>query len=126
MRNGAEFEVELIEEFGREKSMVRQLKRLAEDVHAPIFIHTALDRKRSRRYFTALNLQSDFRRWSDVLISVVPKNVIDFKVDDITVGKRFLLDMELFGVSCPCARHKGYGANLSVEFVDYDLRFTSL
>jgi hypothetical protein len=56
----------------------------------------------------------------------VPKNVIDFKVDDITVGKRFLLDMGLFGVSYPCAHHNGYGANLSIEFVDYDMRFTSV
>ena len=119
-------DVELIEEFRREKSMVRQLKRLAEDVHAPVFVHAALDRKRSRRYFTGLNLRSDFRRWSDVFISVVPKNVIDFKIDDITVGKRFLLDMGLFGVSCPCARHKGYGRSLEIEFVDYDMRFTSL
>jgi len=119
-------DVELIEEFGREKSMVRKLKQLAKDVHAPVFIHAALDGKRSHRYFSQLNLRNDFRRWSDVLISVVPKNVIDFKVDEITVGKRFLLDMKLIGVSCPCARHKGYGANLSVEFVDYDMRFTSL
>jgi hypothetical protein len=56
----------------------------------------------------------------------LPKNVSDFKVNEITVGKRFLLDLKLIGVSCPCARHKGYGANLSIEFVDYYMRFTSL
>lgn len=119
-------DVELIEEFRREKSMVKQLKQLAAEVQAPVFVLGALDRKRSRRYFTGLNLRSDFRKWSDVLISLVPKNVTDFKIEDITVGKRYLLDMKFIGVSCPCARHKGYGANLSVELVDYDLRFESL
>jgi hypothetical protein len=119
-------DIKFIEGYFREKGMVKQLKRLAVEAQAPVFVHAELNRKRSQNYLKASNLRKDFDQESDVYISVVPKNVIDFKVDGITVGKRFLLDLMLIGVSCLCARHKGYGANLSVEFVDYDLRFAGL
>ena len=119
-------DIKFIEGYFREKGMVKQLKLLAAEVQAPVFIHAELDKKRNQGHLKALNLRKDFDQVSDVLISVVPKHVIDFKVDGITVGKRFLLDLKLIGVSCPCAHHRSYGGVFPAEFVDYDLRFASL
>jgi hypothetical protein len=119
-------DIKFIEGYFREKGLVKQLKLLAAEVQAPVFVHAEIESKRRKRYLEALNLRKDFDQWSDVLISVVPKNVIDFKVDGITVGKRFLLDLKLIGVSCPCALHRSYGGVFPIEFVDYELRFAGL
>ncbi len=119
-------DIEFIEGYFREKSMVKQLKRLAVEVQAPVFVHVELNKKGNQCNLKASYLRKDFDRWSDVIISVVPKNMIDFKVDGITVGKRFLLDLKVIGVFCPCARHRSYGGVFPIEFVDYDLRFAGL
>jgi hypothetical protein len=119
-------DIEFIEGYFREKGMVKQLKRLAVEVKAPVFVHAELDKKGSQGHIKKLNMRKDFDQRSDVQISLMSKNVSDFKVNEITVGKRFLLDMKLIGVSCSCARHKGYGGVFPVEFVDCDMRFTSL
>ena len=119
-------DIKFIEGYFREKGMVKQLKLLAAEVQAPVFVHAELNRKRSQGHLTAYSLRKDFDQGSDVLISVVPKHVIDFKVDGITVGKRFLLDLKLIGVSCPCALHRSYGGVFPIEFVDYELRFAGL
>ncbi|GEM_PF-2888628 len=109
-----------IEQFFEEKHMPRQLKELADNFNIPVFVKAPLKTGKS------VSLRRDFETISDVFLRLEPTTSSAYLYNGEKVGTRFVIGATLSSSNCPCEKHKGYGGQVNVSFIDYNLGFSSL
>jgi hypothetical protein len=117
--------IDLIEEFLDEKKMAEQLKQLAAELNIPILVLATLEQKTEPGTKEKdLAIRRDLEGLCDVHIALIPEYICDFYSEEDKRSKTYsILKTLVNGFWCPCRKHKGYGAELQLQFVEHFCQF---